>query len=66
MLWIYLLAAALIAWGIVKDLNRRETWMIFFGKIVLREKPRIYWLTIGMRGLIFLAVIVAAYLRSQA
>lgn len=66
MFWLYLFAAALIAWGLFKDLTRGETWMIFFGRILLREKPRIYWLTIGMRGLLFLAIIVAAFLRVQA
>ena len=65
MLLIYLLTAALIAWGIYKDLSRRETWMIGIGKVVRRDKPEVYWLTIVLRCFVFLAVIVAAYLRGQ-
>jgi len=65
MLWIYLFVAALIAWGIYKDLSRKETWMIAFGKVAQRDKPKTYWLIIGLRVFIFLAVIAAAYLRSQ-
>ena len=65
MVWLYLFAAALIAWGLAKDLTRKETWMIGFGKVTLREKPAIFWLTVTMRGLIFIAVLVAAWLRSS-
>jgi hypothetical protein len=66
MIWLYLIAAILIAWGIAKDLSRRETWLLGFGKIVRKKNPKMYWLTIGLRTLIFLAVIVAAYLRGLA
>lgn len=65
MLWIYLFVAGLIAWGIYNDLSRKETWLIAFGKVVQRDKPKIYWLIIGLRVFILLAVIAAAYLRSQ-
>lgn len=64
MIWIYLLAAALIAWGLCKDITRRETWMIGFGKVVRRDQPVTYWSTILLRFLIFAAVLVAAWLRS--
>lgn len=66
MTWIYLFVAALVAWGIYKDLSRKETWMIAFGKVARRDKPATYWLIIGLRVFIFLAVIVVAYQRSQA
>ena len=65
MAWLYLLAAIFIAWGIFKDLSRRETWLIGFGKIVRKKSPRMYWLTIGLRTFIFLAVVVAAYIRGS-
>jgi hypothetical protein len=39
--------------------------MIGIGKVVRRDKPEVYWLTIVLRCFVFLAVIVAAYLRSQ-
>lgn len=65
MIWIYLAAAALIAWGIARDLSRRETWMIGFGSVSLRAKPGVFWLTIVMRGLLFLAVLAAAWFRNQ-
>jgi hypothetical protein len=64
MIWLYLIAAILIAGGIVKDLSRRETWLLGFGKIVRKQKPKMYWLTIGLRTFIFLAVVVAAYFRN--
>lgn len=66
MLWIYLFVAALIAWGLYKDLSRQETWMIGFGKVVQRDKPAAYWLIIVLRGFIFLAIIVIVALRSRA
>ncbi len=65
MLWLYLVAAVLIAWGLAKDLSRRETWLIGFGKILRKDQPRKYWLTIVLRLLLFFAVILAAFLRSQ-
>ena len=65
MVLLYILTAAVIAWGIYKDLSRRETWMIGFGKVARRDKPEVYWLTIGLRCLVFLTVIFAAYLRSR-
>lgn len=65
MIWIYLTAAVLIAWGIARDITRRETWMIGFGKVALRNKPSIFWLTIAMRGFIFLVVLAAAWFRHQ-
>jgi hypothetical protein len=65
MLWLYLIAAALIAWGIAKDISRQETWLIGFGKVVRKEQPGKYWLTIMLRVLICFAVIIAAYLRSR-
>jgi hypothetical protein len=65
MVLLYILTAAVIAWGLYKDLSRRETWRIAFGKVVRRDKPRVYWLTIGLRCLILLTVIFAAYLRSR-
>lgn len=65
MLWIYFIAAALIAWGIYRDLARRETWMIGFGKVVKQKQPGTYWLTIGLRALIFAAVLLAAWYRTR-
>lgn len=65
MIWIYLIAATLIAWGIARDLSRGETWMLGFGAVIRRSKPGVYWLTICLRGFIFLVVILAAYLRIQ-
>lgn len=66
MIWIYLIAAALIAWGIVNDLFRRETWLIGFGRIVRQSNAKMYWLTISLRVFIFLAVLIAAYLRLKS
>jgi hypothetical protein len=64
MLWIYLIAAAVIAWGLARDLARRETWMIGFGRVTRRDKPGNYWLTILLRGYNFLVILVAAWFRS--
>ncbi len=42
MLLIYLIVAVAIAWGIIKDISREETWMLGFGKITRRDKPGAY------------------------
>jgi len=66
MLLIYLIVAVAIAWGIIKDISREETWMLGFGKIDRRDKPGAYWLTILLRGFILVVIIVTVYLRSVA
>jgi hypothetical protein len=65
MLWLYLLATLLIAWGLVKDLSRGETWLLGFGRITLKGEPRRYWLTVVLRIFILVAVVAAAWARSQ-
>ena len=65
MFWIYLAVAVLIAWGVYRDLAKKETWMIAFGKVVRSEKPETYWLIIVLRIFLFMAVVTAACLRTQ-
>ncbi len=65
MIWLYLLVTILIAWGLAKDLSRKETWLIGFGRITLKAQPRRYWLAIGLRVFILAAVVATAWIRSQ-